>query len=501
MYVNLPFFGNPSKNTFSRRLPTAMASPKPHAVLIPEPAQGHVTPLLQLAKILHHRGFQITFVNSDYNHRRFLKSRGPTSLDGIPGFRFAAIPDGLPPSEDEDVTQDIPQLCLSQAKHSVAPFRELLLRLNSDAGTPPVSCVVADGVMTFAQRVAEEMGIPAVVFWTTSACGFMAYLHFAELIKRGYVPLKDESYLNNGYLETPIDWIPGMPDIRLKDFPSFIRTTDPNDIMLNFDGNEAQNARTARGLILNTFDELERSVIQALGSIFPNLYTIGPLPLFLSPPTPNTNSIGSNLWKEDLSCLQWLDKQDLGSVLYVNFGSITVVTADQLREFAWGLKNSGFPFLWIMRPDLVRGHEGAAADEVLVRMEEDGRGKVAAWCVQEEVLGHGAVGVFLTHCGWNSTVESICGGVPMICWPFFAEQQTNCRYVCGEWGLGVEIEGEVRREKVEGIVREVMEGEKGREMRVRAREWKERGRRAAEIGGSSSEGLERLVSFLRKRCN
>ncbi|KAI0494753.1 hypothetical protein KFK09_024896 [Dendrobium nobile] len=478
-----------------------MASPIPHAVLIPEPAQGHVTPLLQLAKILHHRGFHITFVNSEYNHRRFLRSRGPTSLDGVAGFRFEAIPDGLPSSEDDDVTQDIPQLCLSQAKHSVAPFRELLLRLNSASGSPPVSCVVADGVMTFAQRVAEEMGIPAVVFWTTSACGFMAYLHFAELIKRGYVPLKDESCLTNGYLETPISWIPSMPGIRLKDFPSFIRTTDPNDIMLNFDGNEAQNARTARGLILNTFNELEDSVIQALNSIFPNLYTIGPLPLFISQQTTNNSSISSNLWKEDLSCLQWLDKQEACSVLYVNFGSITVVTGDQLREFAWGLKNSGFPFLWIMRPDLVRGEEKAAIDEVLEGVEETGRGKMARWCVQEEVLGHRAVGGFLTHCGWNSTMESICGGVGMICWPFFAEQQTNCRYVCGEWGIGAEIEGDLKRDKVEGIVREVMEGEKGKEIRVRAREWKERARRAVAIGGSSFEGLERLVSFLRNGCN
>lgn len=180
-----------------------------------------------------------------------------------------------------------------------------------------------------------------------------------------------------------------------------------------------------------------------------------------------------------------------------------MVTADQLREFAWGLKNSGFPFLWMMRPDLVRGDEKekGEVDEVLKGMEESGRGRVGRWCGQEEVLGHEAVGAFLTHCGWNSTVESLCGGVGMICWPFFAEQTTNCRYVCGEWGVGVEIEGEVKREKVEGIVREVMGGEKGREMRGRAKEWKETARRAVGIGGSSEEGLERLVDFLKRGCS
>lgn len=166
---------------------------QPHAVLIPQPAQGHVTPMLHLAKALHARGFRVTFVNSEYNRRRLLRSRGPGSLDGADGFRFEAVPDGLTPSDDhgDDVTQDIAALCLSTTKHSAAPFRELLVRLNNGIpGAPPVSCVIADGVMSFAQKVAEEMGIPALVFWTTSACGFMGYLHFAELVRRGYVPLK-----------------------------------------------------------------------------------------------------------------------------------------------------------------------------------------------------------------------------------------------------------------------------------------------------------------------
>lgn len=168
---------------------------QPHAVLVPQPAQGHVTPMLHLAKALHARGFHVTFVNSEYNHRRVLRSRGPGSLDGVDGFRFEAIPDGLPPPSDsghnDDVTQDIAALCLSTTKNSAAPFRALLSRLKeNDDGTPPVSCVIADGVMSFAQRVAEEVGVPALLFWTTSACGFVGYLHFAELVRRGYVPLK-----------------------------------------------------------------------------------------------------------------------------------------------------------------------------------------------------------------------------------------------------------------------------------------------------------------------
>ncbi|KAE8771853.1 7-deoxyloganetin glucosyltransferase-like [Hordeum vulgare] len=479
---------------------------QPHAVLIPQPAQGHVTPMLHLAKALHARGFRITFVNSEYNRRRLLRSRGPGSLDGADGFRFEAVPDGLPPPSDDhgdDVTQDIAALCLSTTKHSAAPFRELLVRLNNGMpGAPPVSCVIADGVMSFAQRVAGEMGIPALVFWTTSACGFMGYLHFAELVRRGYVPLKDESDLTNGYLDTVIDWIPGMEGIRLKDIPSFIRTTDPDDVMLNFDGGEAQNARGARGLILNTYDELEQDVVDALRRTFPRLYTVGPLPAFAKAAAGGAelDAIGGNLWEEDASCLRWLDAQKQpGSVVYVNFGSITVVTTAQLTEFAWGLASCGRPFLWVVRPDLVAG-EKAVLPEEFVRDTKD-RGVLASWCPQERVLSHPSVGLFLTHCGWNSTLESVCAGVPMVCWPFFAEQPTNCRYACAKWGIGMEIGGDVNREEVARLVREAMDGEKGEAMRASATAWKESARAATEGGGSSSENMDRLVKFLRAGCD
>ncbi|XP_039125950.1 7-deoxyloganetin glucosyltransferase-like isoform X1 [Dioscorea cayenensis subsp. rotundata] len=475
---------------------SSSSPPKPHAVLIPQPAQGHITPMLQLAKVLHSKGFHITFVNSEYNHKRFLKSRGSNSLQGFHDFHFEAIPDGLPPSDDhQDVTQDIAQLCISTTKHSLAPFRDLLLKLNSNHDAPPVTCVVADGVMSFAQRVAQNLGILSLVFWTTSACGFMGYLHFAELISKGFTPLKDESYLSNGYLETSIGWIPGMKDMRLKDFPSFIRTTNRDDIMLNFDGGEAQNAYKAWGVIINTYYELEKDVIDAMKLMFPHLYTIGPLFRFASQiDDEKMKSIGSNLWKEDTTCIDWLDKQKVGSVVYVNFGSITVMTKEQLGEFAWGLANSKHPFLWVIRPDLVAG-EKAMLPEGFIE-ETKGRGVMASWCPQEQVLSHPSLGVFLTHSGWNSTLESICNGVPMICWPFFAEQPTNCRYVCREWGVGIEIDGNVRRDEVEELVREMMEGEKGKEMRLKVKEWKEKSEDTVKYGGSSYESINKLVNDL-----
>ena len=103
---------------------------KPHAVCVPYPAQGHINPMLKLAKILHYRGFHITFVNTEYNHKRLLKSRGPDSLNDLPSFQFKTIPDGLPDQSDIDATQDVPSLCVSTQKHCLPPFRSLLLKLN-----------------------------------------------------------------------------------------------------------------------------------------------------------------------------------------------------------------------------------------------------------------------------------------------------------------------------------------------------------------------------------
>lgn len=306
----------------------------------------------------------------------------------------------------------------------------------------------------------------------------------------------DQSCVSNGYLETPIDFIPGMKGIRLKDIPTFIQTTDRNDFMVNFMDAEAQNAFKASGVILNTFDEFEQDVVNEMKKMFAhNLYTIGSLSALTSQLHESPlNSISFNLWKEDTSCLKWLDDQQEASVVYVNFGSITVMTPEQLEEFAWGLANSKRKFLWVIRPDLVAGETTALSG---VFEEIRGRGMLVSWCPQEKVLSHPAIGCFLTHSGWNSTLESIYGGVPMICWPFFSEQATNCRYACEKWMVGMEIDGNVKRDEVERQVKEMMEGERGKEMRSAARNWKAKAEAAVAEGGSSYENLERLVRELK----
>lgn len=165
---------------------------KPHAMFIPYPAQGHINPMLKLAKLLHHKGFYITFVNTEYNHRRLLKARGSNSLDGLPDFQFKTIPDGLPPSEG-NATQHVPSLCYSTSRNCLRPLCSLISEINSSSSSgshPPVSCVVGDGVMTFTIMAAREFGIPVAMFWTASAAGCLGYMQYSKLVEQGLVPFK-----------------------------------------------------------------------------------------------------------------------------------------------------------------------------------------------------------------------------------------------------------------------------------------------------------------------
>ncbi|KAK2388605.1 linamarin synthase [Trifolium repens] len=467
---------------------------KPHAVFVAFPAQGHLNPMMQLAKLFHCKGFHITFVNTEFNHKRLIKSLGAEFVKGLPDFQFETIPDGLPES-DKDATQDVEPLCEAIKNNCYAPFKELVNKMNTSSLHIPITCIIADGLSSFAGRVAKDLGIQELQFWTASACGFVGHLQFDELIKRGILPFKDENFVSDGTLETSLDWISGMKDIRLKDLPSFIRVTDLNDIMFNFQGSGARNCLRSSTIIINTFEDLEGEALDTLRAENPNIYNIGPLHI-LGRHFPEKDhgfkASGSSLWKTDPECITWLNKWKPGSVLYVNYGSVTVMTNHHLNEFAWGIANSKLPFLWIMRPDVVMGEDTSNLPEEFLAEVKD-RGYITSWCSQDQVLAHPSVGVFLTHCGWNSTLEAISSCVPTICWPFFAEQQTNCRYLCNTWRIGLEINHDVKRNEITEIVMEMMEGEKGKEIRRNCLEWKTKATKATDQGESSYNNFHNLI--------
>ncbi|KAL7595923.1 hypothetical protein Lser_V15G30972 [Lactuca serriola] len=468
---------------------------KPHAICIPVPAQGHINPMLKLAKILHSKGFLITFVNTEFNHQRLLRSRGSDALDGIPSFRFESIPDGLPPPENLDATQNVYDICRSIQENCLGPFKTLIAKLSESFS--PVTCIVSDLLMGFTIDAGKELGIPAFLLYTGGAGALICYDQYPNLVDNGLMPLKDSSYVVNGYLDKVVDCIPNMHGIPLKNIPPFMRIVNPGDeFMVEFTNTQLHKAKKASGIIFNTFDDLEHDILATLASVFPPCYAIGPLHLLEKQLVDESlASIESNLWKEEPECLKWLDSKASSSVVYVNFGSITVMSHQQLVEFCWGLANSNQPFLWILRPGIVSGESEALPLEFL--RETSSRGMMAGWCPQEQVLNHPSIGGFLTHSGWNSTVESLTNGVPMLSWPFFADQLTNCWLSCNQWGVAMEIDNDVKRDEVERLVIELVTKEKGNEMRKNAINWKDKAFEAcAYPSGSSMISLEKVIHKL-----
>ncbi|KAL4016706.1 hypothetical protein IC575_024363 [Cucumis melo] len=168
---------------------------KPHVVCIPHPAQGHINPMLNLAKLLHHKGFHVTFVITERNHQLVLKSRRPDSLNGLLDFRFRTISDGRPLLSLTSSIEHVHATCSSPSKDCFAPFCDLICQPNSMAASPsnnvpPISCIVGDALLPFTILVANMCKIPCALLWTASTCSYIGFYKIPQLIKQGLVPLK-----------------------------------------------------------------------------------------------------------------------------------------------------------------------------------------------------------------------------------------------------------------------------------------------------------------------
>lgn len=279
-----------------------------------------------------------------------------------------------------------------------------------------------------------------------------------------------------------------LPPLKIKDLP-VIKTRDPEALYRVVNG-MVDGAKVSSGIIWNTFESLEESALATLGQQFSvPIFPIGPFHKCIPASSPS-------LLTQDQSCICWLDKQAPKSVIYVSFGSIAAISGTDFLEIAWGLTNSKQPFLWVVRPGSTHGSEWL---EPLPRgfLEMlDGRGHIVKWAPQQEVLAHPAVGAFWTHNGWNSTLESVCEGVPMICMPCFTDQKVNARYVSDVWKVGVLLENGLRREEIERIIRRAMAEKEGEEIRGRILCLKEKANHCLKQGGSSYEGIHNLVTHI-----
>lgn len=460
-----------------------------HVVIFPLPAVGHVNSMLKLAELLSQAGIKITFLVTEYYYDRIIRhsSDAFSRYMLIRGFQFKTIIDGLP--MDHPRTPDKFTEIVDSLNFATPP----LLKETVTDSHSPVNCIITDGHMSHAIDVAREVGISIIYFRTISACAFWSFHCIPDIIDAGELPIKGTEDMDR-----LITNVPGMEGfLRCRDLPSFCRVNDSMDPQLLHFARETRLSARADGFILNTFEDLERPILsQIRNDSCPNIYSIGPLNAHLKVRIPEKTHSSSGLWKVDRSCMAWLDKQPKQSVIFVSFGSIAVMSRDQLIEFYYGLVNSNKSFLWVIRPDLISGKDGEnQIPEELVEATKE-RGYIAGWVPQEEVLAHKAVGGFLTHCGWNSTLESIVAGIPMICWPSFGDQQINSRFVDEVWKLGLDIKDSCDRNIVEKTVNDLMVERKEGFMESADR-MANLAKKSVNEGGSSYCNMDRLVNDIK----
>ncbi|KAI3470810.1 hypothetical protein Pfo_027473 [Paulownia fortunei] len=438
-------------------------------IFFPLPLQGHISPMLQLANILHSRGFSITVVHTKLN------SPNPANY---PHFAFYPIHDGLSESDEASKTDILSLVAMLNVK-CIEPFKQALAELLADSSGDPIACLVSDAIFHFTTAVCKSLKLSRIVLRTGGVCSFLAFAAFPLLLEKGYLPVQDDR------LEEPVM---ELPPLRVKDLP-VITTSYPEKLYELVEG-MIQETKASSGLIWNSFQELEELALAKLHQDFGvPIFPLGPFHKHFAPSS-------SSLMAEDRSSISWLDKQVYNSVIYVSFGSIAAIDEKDFLEIAWGLASSKHPFLWVVRPGLIRGAEWLEPlPEGFLEML-DGRGHIVKWAPQLEVLEHPSIGAFWTHSGWNSTLESICEGVPMICTPCFTDQLVNARYVSHVWKIGLQLENGLSREKIEMAIKRLMVQKEGGELRERALHLKEKANLCLQPGGSSYESLKSLVNYI-----
>nr|QSB46688.1 glycosyltransferase [Rubia yunnanensis] len=456
-------------------------------VLYPSPGFGHLVSMVELGKFIltHHPHHQITIltVTPPFNTGATAAYISRVSA-ATAAITFHSLPAVILPMEldcytaSEAITYDLLRL-------SVPHVRQALASISA------ISAFIIDFFCSDALSVSFELNIPGYFFFTSGANCLATFMYLPTLHESTAKSFKDMDELLD---------IPGVPPTPARDMiqPTLDRTTPEYKGFLE----TAKMFSKASGILINTFNSFENRVLETIseGKCIPD----GPTPpLFCVGPLIAKSSAGDRH-----QCLEWLDRQPEQSVVFLCFGSLGLFSAEQLKEIAIGLERSEQRFIWVVRspPAKDRSNRYLPPPEPDLELllpegfleKTKNRGMVVkSWAPQVEVLNHGSVGGFVTHCGWNSVLEAVCAGVPMVAWPLYAEQRLNRVYLVQglEVALPMEEEGGgfVTAAEVEKRVRELMEGEGGRTMRERMQGKKEEARLAMADGGSSLRELDRLV--------
>jgi len=446
-----------------------------HLFLVSFPGQGHVNPLLRLGKILASKGFLVTFSTTETTGEQMRQASD--IIDKLTPFgdgfiRFEFFADGW--EEDEDRHQDLDQylLQLELVGKQVIPQ---MIKKNAEQGRP-VSCLINNPFIPWVTDVATSLGLPSAMLWVQSCACFASYYHYYH----GTVPFPDEEHPE---IDVQLPW---MPLLKYDEVPSYLYPTTPYPFLRRAILGQYKNLDKPFCILMETFEELEPELIKHMSEIFP-IKTVGPL--FRNPKVLKTTVHGDFLKADD--CIEWLDTKPPSSVIYVSFGSVVQLKQDQWNEMACGLLNSGVSFLLVMKPP----HKDSGNDLLVLPdgfLEKAGdRGNVVQWSPQEKVLGHPSVACFVTHCGWNSTMEALTSGMPVVAFPQWGDQVTNAKYLVDILKVGVRLcRGEaenklITRDEIEKCLLEATVGPKAVEMKQNAMKWKEAAAAAVAEGGSS----------------
>ncbi|VVA29698.1 PREDICTED: UDP-glycosyltransferase 83A1 [Prunus dulcis] len=390
---------------------------KQHILAIPFPAQGHVIPLMELSQCLANLGFEVTFVNTEHNHKRVMNALADESHISRDHIHLVSIPDGLEPLEDRNELGR-----LSEAMQRVMPgkLEELIEKINQGEGQK-ITCVIADQTAGWILEVAEKMKIRRVAFCPAAAAVLALILSIPKLIHEGII--------NN--------------------------------------------------------DE------PAAFTLAPEILPIGPL----LASNRLENSAGY-FWPQDLTCLNWLDQQPPCSVIYVAFGSFTVLDQTQFQELALALELSQMPFLWVVRPDTTEKTCNLYPEGYQDRVAS--RGLMVGWAPQQKVLAHPSIACFLSHCGWNSTIEGLTNGVPFLCWPYFADQFLNESYISDVWKVGLKFNKNENGIITQGEIKNKLEQLLGDEnFKARASKLKELAITSVKEGGQSNKTFKNFIEWIK----
>ncbi|XP_052141764.1 gallate 1-beta-glucosyltransferase 84A24-like [Oryza glaberrima] len=452
----------------------------PHLLLICFPGQGHVNPMLRLAKRIAAKGLVVTFSSTSAIGAKLVESSGVSvGGDGVPlgggRIRFEFLEDGFDGS-------DLDELMRHLGTAGPAAFAELLAR--QEAAGRPVACVVGNPFIPWAVDVAAAAGIPSAVLWVQSCAVFSLYYHRVH----GLVEFPPEDDLDARLT------LPGLPAMSVADVPSFLLPSNPYMSLTEAIQQQIRTIDKATWVFVNSFTELERGVVDALRGV-----ATSPPPPPLIPVGPLIELEGDAAVRGDMiraadDCVGWLDEHPPRSVVYASLGSVVVLSAGEVAEMAHGLASTGRPFLWVVRPDsralLPEGFLDAVA----------GRGMVVPWSPQEQVLVHPAVACFLTHCGWNSTLETVAAGVPVVAFPQWGDQCTDAMFLVDELGMGVRLRAPLRRGAVRDAVDAAVAGPDAGAMRSSAAAWSAAARAAVAAGGSSDRHVEAFVEEVKARA-